>query len=436
MKRTALDELIKWKSRSNRKPLILRGARQVGKTWLMKEFARQYYGNKYVYVNFEDESILQNIFADNFNIDRILKVISLQTGVQIEDDTLIIFDEIQAAHRGVMSLKYFYEKAPQLQIIAAGSLLGINMHEGDSFPVGKVDFIDLYPMTFVEYLMARGEGKLANSVIDCDMEVLQYVSAKLEQYLREYYYVGGMPEVVGDFVNNLNYSEARRLQKNILATYAADFSKHAPYDQLPLINIVWNSVASQLSKENKKFIYGMLKHGARAAQFEKAIQWLCEAGLVAKVNRINSGEIPLAGFADFSAFKLFLLDVGLLGAMCNLQASTLINGNELFLTFKGALTEQYAYTQMRLSNKNIYYWSASNSTGEIDFMIEASGKVVPVEVKAEDNVKAKSLRLFVQRYPGMKGVRFSMMSYRDQDWMVNVPLYCCGSYIARLCQGE
>ncbi|MBR6948141.1 MAG: ATP-binding protein [Muribaculaceae bacterium] len=432
MRREAIKDLIKWKSRENRKPLVLRGARQVGKTWLMKEFARVAYHGKSVYVNFEDDEVLQDVFTTDFDIKRILSSIELRTGIMVDEGTLIIFDELQAARRGVMALKYFYEKAPQLHVVAAGSLLGISIHEGDSFPVGKVDFLDLYPMSFVEYLEAREQNQIVDLLKRCDTTLLPVVADKLKRYLKDYYFVGGMPEVVSNFIENEDYDEARRLQHNILTAYSADFSKHAPEEELPLINIVWNSIAAQLSKENKKFIYGMLKQGARAAKFEKAIQWLCDAGLLAKVKRVNSGEMPLAGFADFSAFKLFLHDVGLLGAMCNLQAAALVDGNELFNMYKGALTEEYVFTQLRPTNRDIYYWSAGNSSGEIDFIIEHAGRVIPIEVKAEENVKAKSLRLFVERHPGMKGIRFSMMDYREQEWMTNVPLYCCGPFIAQL----
>lgn len=432
MRRTAIEDLREWKSRANRKPLIVRGARQVGKTWLIKEFAREAYHGNSIYINFEDEEVLQNVFTVDFDIQRILATIALRTGRTADEDTLIIFDELQAARRGVTALKYFYEKAPQLHIIAAGSLLGITMHEGESFPVGKVDFLDLYPMTFVEYLMARGQERIAEIVEKCDMALLPIVADRVDRYLREYYYVGGMPEVVASFVEKEDYAEARLLQQNILNAYSNDFSKHAPVDQLPLINIVWNSIVAQLTKENKKFVYGLLRHGARSAQFERAIQWLCDAGLVTKVSRVKSGEMPLAGFADYAAFKLFMLDVGLLGAKCNLKASTLIDGNELFKTFKGSLTEQYVFNQIRPTIKDIYYWSAENSSGEIDFIIEVSGRVIPIEVKAEENVKAKSLRLFVERHAGMKGVRFSMKGYREQDWMTNVPLSCCGSYISNM----
>lgn len=422
MKRETIQQLFEWKRRANRKPLIIRGARQVGKTWLMMEFARQAYV-KWVYVNFEDEEMLQHLFEPDFDITRILTALSLRFQVDVDEETLIIFDEIQAAPRGVTSLKYFYEKAPQYHIITAGSLLGIAMHKGDSFPVGKVDFLQLEPMNFKEFLIATGHEKLAELIVGGAWDSLTYVKDKLVQLLRTYYYVGGMPEAVKTYCDGQGFDEVRRVQQNILMTYENDFSKHAPATEVPRIRMVWHSITSQLAKENRKFIYGVLRPGARAREFELAVEWLLDAGLVYKVNRTKSGELPLSAFEDFGTFKLFMLDVGLMCAMNKLSADSILLGNAVFSTFRGAMTEQYVCQQLIGRMDFIYYWSAENSRGEIDFLVQHRERVIPIEVKAEENLKSKSLSAFVARYPSLHAVRFSMSDYRDQDWMTNVPLY-------------
>lgn len=422
MKRETIQQLFEWKRRANRKPLIIRGARQVGKTWLMMEFARQAYV-KWVYVNFEDEEMLQHLFEPDFDITRILTALSLRFQVDVDEETLIIFDEIQAAPRGVTSLKYFYEKAPQYHIITAGSLLGIAMHKGDSFPVGKVDFLQLEPMNFKEFLIATGHEKLAELIAGGAWDSLTYVKDKLVQLLRTYYYVGGMPEAVKTYCDGQGFDEVRRVQQNILMTYENDFSKHAPATEVPRIRMVWHSITSQLAKENRKFIYGVLRPGARAREFEPAVEWLLDAGLVYKVNRTKSGELPLSAFEDFGTFKLFMLDVGLMCAMNKLSADSILLGNAVFSTFRGAMTEQYVCQQLIGRMDFIYYWSAENSRGEIDFLVQHRERVIPIEVKAEENLKSKSLSAFVARYPSLHAVRFSMSDYRNQDWMTNVPLY-------------
>lgn len=422
MKRETIQQLFEWKRRANRKPLIIRGARQVGKTWLMMEFARQAYV-KWVYVNFEDEEMLQHLFEPDFDITRILTALSLRFQVDVDEETLIIFDEIQAAPRGVTSLKYFYEKAPQYHIITAGSLLGIAMHKGDSFPVGKVDFLQLEPMNFKEFLIATGHEKLAELIAGGAWDSLTYVKDKLVQLLRTYYYVGGMPEAVKTYCDGQGFDEVRRVQQNILMTYENDFSKHAPATEVPRIRMVWHSITSQLAKENRKFIYGVLRPGARAREFELAVEWLLDAGLVYKVNRTKSGELPLSAFEDFGTFKLFMLDVGLMCAMNKLSADSILLGNAVFSTFRGAMTEQYVCQQLIGRMDFIYYWSAENSRGEIDFLVQHRERVIPIEVKAEENLKSKSLSAFVARYPSLHAVRFSMSDYREQDWMTNVPLY-------------
>lgn len=425
MEREAIRQLIEWKEKANRKPLIIRGARQVGKTWLMMEFARKAY-KQWIYVNFEDEEMLKNVFAPDFDIDRILTALGLRFQTHIDERTLLIFDEIQAAPRGVTSLKYFYEKAPQLHIVAAGSLLGIAMHRSDSFPVGKVDFLNLQPMSFNEFLTATGHATLLAQIKGGEWTSLVYVKDRLKQLLRTYYYVGGMPEAVKTYQEGLGFDEVRRVQDNILMSYENDFSKHAPTREVPRIRMVWHSITSQLAKENRKFIYGALRQGARAKDFEVAVEWLQDAGLVHKVNRTKSGELPLNAFEEFGTFKLFMLDIGLMCAMNKIPADAILLGNDIFSSYLGALTEQYACQQLSGRVDFLYYWSADNSRGEIDFLVQKGGCVVPIEVKAEENLKSKSLAAFVARYPSLKALRFSMSDYREQDWMTNVPLYAIG----------
>lgn len=423
MKRNAIKELYEWKENNGRKPLVILGARQVGKTWLMKEFGKEAY-KKCAYVNFEDNDDLRGLFEHDFDIQRIIANLQWATGVTIDEDTLIILDEIQEAPRGITALKYFQEKAPQYHVIAAGSLLGIAMHKNDSFPVGKVDFMHLYPLSFYEFLNAIGEKKMVDLLQAKDWTMLTMVRAKFEERLRQYYFVGGMPAAVLAFVNDGDLNKVRTIQKSIIEAYERDFSKHAPAIEVPRIRMVWHSIPSQLSKENRKFIYGMIKEGARAKDFELAIEWLKDAGLIYKVNRCKKAQLPLAAYEDFSAFKMFLSDIGLMGAMSNIPVQSLLNGNMLFSDFKGALTEQFVLQQMKTNQSlSIYYWSADNSRGEIDFLVQQEEKVIPIEVKAEENLQAKSLRMFVERNPGLKGCRFSMSPYREQDWLVNYPLY-------------
>lgn len=420
MYRKAIEELKQWKSRKNRKPLIIRGARQVGKTWLMQEFASTCY-KKHVYINFEDEEVLQHVFEDNFDIDRIIESIELRFNTSITNDTLLIFDEIQSAHRGITSLKYFYEKAPEMHIIVADSMLGLSTAE--SIPVGKVDYLDLYPMTFDEFLIAMGKQNIAEAIKKHNWAVLKSVKDIVVRDLKTYYYVGGMPEAVKEFVESRDYKEVRRIQNNILVSYDSNFIKHAPVDVVPRIRMVWNSLPSQLAHENKKFIYGAVKHGSRAKDFEVALQWLVDAGLVIKVNRTKAGMLPLNAFEDLAAFKLFTLDIGLLSAMNKVKPETLMMGNELFTIFKGALTEQFVAQHLVTFVDFLYYWSAENSRGEIDFLVQINDTILPIEVKAEENLQSKSLRIFVTKNAGLLGVRLSMNDYRQQEWMVNYPLY-------------
>lgn len=424
MKRFVLQQLIEWKNREDRKPLILNGARQVGKTWLLHEFAKLEY-KKEAYVVCRKNNLARQLFSQDFNVDRILRGLRAMTSVDITPgDTLIILDEIQEAPRGITALKYFAEKAPQYHVVAAGSLLGIAMHQNDSFPVGKVDFMHLYPLTFFEFLDAIGESRMVELLMSKDWNMITMFRNKFEECLRQYYLVGGMPAVVQSFASEGNLSKVRSIQKGILEAYERDFSKHAPAIEVPRIRMVWKSIPSQLAKENKKFIYGAVKEGARAKDFELAIEWLKDAGLIYKVNRCKKALLPLAAYEDFSAFKLFLSDVGLMGAMSNIPAQSLLEGNVLFSDFKGALTEQYVLQQLKeKSSLSIYYWSAENSRGEIDFLVQDEERIIPIEVKAEENLQAKSLRVFVERNQGLKGMRLSMSPYREQDWLANYPLY-------------
>ena len=422
MERYAINELIKWKEKANRKPLILQGARQVGKTWLMQKFAETF--QKSIYINFENNAQLSNLFVKDFDIQRITLEIQLATGIKPDKDTLLIFDEIQEVKRGITSLKYFYEQSPELPIIAAGSLLGIATHQNDSFPVGKVDFVSLYPLSFWEFLEAIGKGQFVDVIKQQRWDVLAPFETQLHDLLKQYFFVGGMPEVVKAFAETHDINIVRELQYNILDAYDRDFSKHAPLEEVPRLRMVWRSISGQLSKENKKFIYGFVKEGARAKNFELAIEWLQDAGLVYKVNRTKKGLLPLSAYEDFSAFKLFMLDIGLLCAISQTPPQALINGNAIFTDYKGALTEQYVLQQLRLHRENnIYYWSAENSQGELDFLVQRGNEIHPIEVKAEENLQAKSLRAFVEKNPNLHGIRFSMASYRQQDWLTNYPLY-------------
>lgn len=422
MKRFAIKELEKWKDSPRRKPLIIEGARQVGKTWLVKEFASIRYKNM-VYVNFEKQIYIRDIFKTDFDIDRILTVLKAATHEEIvPGETLIFLDEIQDAENGLTSLKYFCEDAPELHVVAAGSLLGIELHRNTSFPVGKVRFLTLRPMSFLEYLLALGEEGLEKMLESEDWVNIGMFSTKLRELLKMYYYVGGMPEAVLAFSQRRDFDEVREIQQEILHSYDFDFSKHAPVELVPRIRQLWNSLPAQLSKENRKFIYGMVKEGARAREYETALQWLIDGGFVYKISNVSAPRIPLRSYEDNSAFKLFCVDVGLLGAISSLDSETIVKGNSIFTEFKGALTEQYALQELILHHEP-FYFSKSNSQLEIDFLIQENGMVIPIEVKAEENLRARSLRQFVADYSSSEAYRLSMSSYRKESWMTNLPLY-------------
>lgn len=434
MERLLMQDLIRWKERRNRKPLIIKGARQVGKTWLMQEFGKRYFENV-VYINFENNQRMKNVFEMDYDIGRIISALKIECGKRIEaDHTLLIFDEIQEVPRALSALKYFYENAREYAIVAAGSLLGIALHEGTSFPVGKVDFLTLYPLNFTEFLMAVGQEELADLAAKKDYGLINAFADKYTDLLRRYYYVGGMPEAVMTYLETDDLQEVRMVQQQLLLYYANDFSKHAPKETVPRIQMVWNSIPMQLAKENRKFIYGMVREGARAKDFELAIQWLLDCGLIHKSYRIRKPGMPLISYMDMSAFKIYMLDIGLLGARGNLDAITLLEGNTVFTEFKGALTEQFIAQELASSGIELYYYSAENSSGEVDFIIQKLNKVIPVEVKAEENLQAKSLRGLCRKYELTDAIRSSMSGYREQDWLVNVPLYMLRSYLEQFDQ--
>ena len=424
MYRSAMEQLNKWKQKTNKKPLIIRGARQVGKTWLMKEFGKTAY-EKTVYINFDNNPQMKELFSLDMRIDRIIMGIELYVGHKISPhNTLLIFDEVQEVPKALSSLKYFNETAPEYQIVCAGSLLGIALHQGTSFPVGKVEFMDLYPLSFTEFMRAMGKEQFVDLLDKGDFEMATMFRQDYVDLLKYYYYVGGMPDVVQSFVDNRDFNEAREIQERILAAYEQDFSKHAPNEVVPRIRMLWNSIPAQLTKENKKFIYGIIKEGARAKDYATALMWLTDCGLVHKVYRVTAPSIPLKAYEDLKAFKLFLADVGLLGCMVRLNQSVLLNGNELFKEFKGALTEQYVLQQLKtVKGVDTYYWTNDRGNAEIDFLIDTGNEIVPIEVKAETNLKAKSLKTFCEKYNPKMAIRTSMTDYKQEDWLLNLPLW-------------
>ncbi len=432
MERKLFSKLENWKDKKKRKPLIIQGARQVGKTWIMKEFGKRYFKNT-VYINFDNNDVMKKVFQIDFDISRIVSAIKIEYGKSFNaNDTLIIFDEIQEAPEALASLKYFYENAPQYAIIAAGSLLGVALHQGTSFPVGKVDFMQLYPLDFQEFICACGENELAKLLESDDLKNINAYSVKYTELLKRYYYIGGMPEVVQTYLDTDDYNEVRQIQRNLLKYYEEDFSKHAPKEVVPRIMMVWNSIPAQLAKENRKFIYGCVREGARAKDFELAIQWLEDAGLIIKNYRVSKPDIPLIAYMEINNFKMFMLDVGLLGAKCSITAKVLLDGCKIFEEFKGALTEQFVAQQLKSSDRELYYYSTSNSSGEIDFVIQQEMKCIPIEVKAEENLHAKSLKAFCDKFKPEMAIRSSMSDYREQEWMINVPLYLLEQYLDRV----
>ncbi len=431
MYRFAIEKLAQWKTSNRRKPLIIEGARQVGKTWLMKEFGAKAYADT-VYINFDSNSRMAELFASDLDPDRIVMGLELYAGHKIDaENTLLIFDEVQEVPRALSALKYFFENAPQYHILCAGSLLGIALHGGTSFPVGKVDFLKLYPLSFREFLMATGNARFAELLDKQDYEMITTFKQTYIDALKQYYFVGGMPEAVLSFAENRDFNEVREIQKRILAAYEQDFSKHAPYESVPKIRMVWNSIPSQLAKENKKFLYGLVREGARAKDFETAIMWLSDCGLIHKVSRVNAAGIPQKAYEDLRAFKLFAVDVGLLGCMTGLRQHTLLDGNDLFTEFKGALTEQYVCQQLKtIEDLGVYYFANDRGSCEVDFVVDAGERIIPIEVKAEVNLKAKSLHMYQEKYAPNLSVRTSMADYKKEDRLVNLPLYAVEELLA------
>lgn len=428
MRREIYSNLLAWKKKEDRKPLIMEGARQVGKTWIIKEFGNKEYKNM-AYINCDKIAEMKTIFFD-FDVSRLIRAFSSITSETIvPGETLIVLDEIQEASQGITALKYFCEDAPEYHIIAAGSLLGVSLHSGTGYPVGKVEEIRLFPMTFKEFLIASGNEILVGQMNEHHWEELSTLSMKFTDLLRQYYYVGGMPEVVSNYMNKQNLKEVRQIQKRILSEYEKDFSKHVPSADLPKVTMVWNSIPSQLAKENKKFIYGAVKKGARAKDFENAIQWLMSAGLIHKVERVSTVKRPLKFYEDISAFKVFISDLGLLGAMTDVTAREVITGENYFSEYKGAFTEQYIAQELIALDLKLYYYSRSDSPLEIDFLVQKE-EVYPIEVKAEENLRSKSLRAVYESNHNLIPCRFSMSGYRKQEWMTNIPLYLAGEWIS------
>ena len=414
MQRVILQKFIEWKSFSDRKPLIVNGARQVGKTWLLREFARTEYA-KEAYIICRKNDIVRQIFTQDFAL----------SGVDITPgDTLIVLDEVQDVPEVLEALKYFCEEAPEYHIAVAGSLLGISLHNGVSYPVGKVNEINVYPMNFEEFVLAKGETEVFKLIVNRDYMTMNLIHEKMVDLLRQYYYVGGMPEAVKKYVESDSLIEVRRIQKEILNGYELDLSKHAPKEQVPRIRMVWKSIPSQLFKDNKKFIYGALRKGARANDFEIAIQWLVDSGLVYKVPKCTKPALPLDVYEDLSSFKLYMLDVGLLGAMVNTEPVQVLINNNVFVEYKGGMTEQYVLQQMKSHGVSpIYYHKTDDSRLELDFVIQYNAKLLPVEVKAEGNVRANSLTALLVKNPDLKAVRFSMLPYKEQGQLECLPLY-------------
>jgi predicted AAA+ superfamily ATPase len=429
MYRTNINKLIQWKLSTNRKPLIVQGARQVGKTWLIREFGKTEFAQT-IYINFEKMNRLQDLFLLDLDPCRIISALEAFFKTKINAaNTLIVFDEIQSAGKGLTSLKYFCEDVPEYYVVASDSLLGMNLHRKESFPVGKVSFLYMFPLNFYEFLLALGETGMAEILLQKQWEMLPVFVDKFIEHLKYYFYIGGMPEVVNDFVEKRDWRNIQKIQNEILTTYENDFSKHAPYELVPRLNMVWQNIPAQLSKENKKFVYGVMREGARAKDFELAIQWLIDSGILLKSCRISEPKMPLIAYQEMSAFKLFFNDVGLLSAKSKLNLQTVVFGNDVFTEYKGAFTKQFVMQQLRAAEMDyIGYWTNDRSTAEVDFVIQDKGEIIPIEVKAETNLKAKSFKFFCEKYKPEKALRTSLSDYKEESWMTNVPLYIIGDY--------
>jgi hypothetical protein len=423
MKRNVMQQLIEWKQDKQRKPLLIQGARQVGKTWLMRTFGQDHFRNV-AYLSMDQNPRLQAVFSQDFDVNRIVEALSIETQLPIDENTLLIFDEIQEIPLALQSLKYFQEQRPELPILAAGSLLGVALHSGISFPVGKIQLLEMYPMSFLEFLDAIGNEELALLIRNADFQMMKVFRDKFILHLKQYFFIGGMPEVVQEYIENRDFNKARKIQKDLVQLYEYDFSKHTTGITSERLRLVYNSIPAQLGKENRKFIYGHLRSGARSRDYEDAIQWLVDCGLVIRVPRVSKAGLPLLGYADLTAFKLFLNDVGLLSAMGDLDARTLLEGSQVFEEYKGSLTEQYILTQLVSELKlNPFYYSEERSTAEIDFLVQLAGNVIPIEVKATENLQAKSLKVYAEKYKPNYVIRTSLSDYRKEDWLINLPLY-------------
>lgn len=429
MERFAYQELLTWKNSPTRKPLIIDGARQVGKTWLMQNFAKNEYKNC-LYVNFELSKQLRNIFDDDFDVQRIISRLEFATKQKVSaNDTLIILDEIQEAHEGITSLKYFCELAPELHVVCAGSLLGIELHKHTSFPVGKVDFLHLYPLSFPEFLMATGNKQMLDLLHSRDWNFIAEYKERFIEQLKHYFYVGGMPEAVLEYSQTKDIEKVRTIQNNILEAYQRDFSKHAPEEIVPRLKLLWNSIPQQVTKENRKFVYGVVKDGARAKDYELALLWLENSGIIYRCQRTSTPALPLSAYCDIKSFKIFVVDIGLLGAICDLPESILLDKSRIFSEFKGAITEQYVYQQLKADSKNkIYYWSSDEGKAELDFLLQRTGTIIPLEVKANVNLKAKSLWSFNHQFHPERAIRTSLSNYAQSAWLDDIPLYAVSEF--------
>lgn len=422
MYRYAINDLIAWKKSPNHMPLIIKGARQVGKTWLMQEFGKTQY-EKVAYISFDSNPRLDSLFQKDLNVKRLLDGLNIEVGFNISPkDTLIIFDEIQENPLALTSLKYFCENAPEYDIVAAGSLLGVAHHKGTGFPVGKVEYLNLRPLSFKEFLLAMNENQILEIIDKNDFEMQKVFKERIIDLLRRYCYVGGMPKAVLSFSEKQDYNLVRKIQKNILDDYEGDFSKHIPPEQVERTRLLWNAIPSQLVKENKKCVYGKIKQGARAKDFEIALNWLIDSGLIHKVSRVTEPNMPLKAYEDVSAYKLFLLDVGLLGAMNDLDARSLLENDKLFNDYNGAITEQYVLQEFKtLGDLPVFYWASNRA--ELDFLIQYKNNIIPVEAKATVNLQAKSLKSFRQKFAPEISIRTSLADYEENNGLFNIPLY-------------
>lgn len=425
MYRDKITELEKWQTSKERKPLVIHGARQVGKTWLAREFGKVNYA-KIAYIDLLNNPRMKSLFEQDLNTERILQGLKAESGVDITpNDTLIILDEIQDTPLALTSLKYFYENMPEYHIIVAGSLLGLTLNQDTSFPVGKVDFMNLYPLSFKEFLLALGEEQMISLLNSKDYALIATFRDKYIDLLKIYYYVGGMPEAVKRYIDTKSWQEVRKVQKDILTAYDSDFAKHAPNNIVPRIRQAWQSIPAQLAKENKKYVYGLVREGARAKEYEMALAWLEDAGLIYRVSRAEAPKIPLKAYKNLDAFKIYMLDVGLLSAMTELSAQTLLNGNTIFTEFKGSLTEQYVLEELKSGyGGEVVYWSRdAGSRAEVDFLIQQDDQIIPIEVKAEENLHSKSLKVYIEKHNSRYAIRTSMSDYRKENWLTNIPLY-------------